>query len=276
MHSAFTSAMMTAARKAPVTEPMPPTTTTTKASLMTTRSSPRLAGSRATCSAPPKPARKAPSTNTTVNSMAWLTPSAPTISRSCVAERTDDDQEKVVARKVAPENFDRAAQARSARPEQVFGSPHVLRRVVDDQDQREGGEQLEQLRRLIDAAQQQHLDQRPERRHQHTGGGDAAPEAERAAHLGGESRGEIEPQHVERAVGDIDDAGDAENERQPGAHEKQARRRGEPVERLKEEGLKSHETRSREAPMIGGSAICVLAIWIAAAPSCGTAVAYCA
>src|SRR5437588_113116 len=171
MHSAFTSAMMTAARKAPVTEPMPPTTTTTKASLMTTRSSPRLAGSRATCSAP---------------------------------------------------------------PEQVFGSPNVLRRVIDDQDQREGGEQLEQLRRLIDAAQQQHLDQRPERRHQHTGSGDAAPEAERAAHLGGEGRGEIEPQHVERAVGDIDDAGDAENERQPGAHEKQARRRGEPVERLKE------------------------------------------
>jgi len=78
----------------------------------------------------------------------------------------------------------------------------------------------------------------PEARH--TGGGDAAPEAERAAHLGGESRGEIEPQHVERAVGDIDDAGDAENERQPGAHEKQARRRSEPVERLKEEGFKSH------------------------------------
>jgi hypothetical protein len=155
-------------------------------------------------------------------------------------ERTDDDQEKVVARKVAPENFDRAAQARSAGPEQVFGSPHVLRRVVDDQDQREGREQLELFRRLIDAAQQQHLDQRPERRHQHTGSGDAAPEAERAAHLGGEGRGEIEPQHVERAVGDIDDAGDAENERQPGAHEKQARRRGEPIERLKEEGFKTH------------------------------------
>jgi len=35
MHSAFTSAMMTAARKAPVIDPMPPTTTTTKASLIT-------------------------------------------------------------------------------------------------------------------------------------------------------------------------------------------------------------------------------------------------
>src|SRR4051812_47144053 len=70
MHSAFTSAMMTAARKAPGIEPIPPTTTTTNASLITIKSSPRLAGSRATCSAPPNPARKAPSTNTMVNSMA--------------------------------------------------------------------------------------------------------------------------------------------------------------------------------------------------------------
>src|SRR6266511_2753684 len=37
MHSALTSAMMTAARKAPVIEPIPPTTTTTKASPITTR-----------------------------------------------------------------------------------------------------------------------------------------------------------------------------------------------------------------------------------------------
>jgi hypothetical protein len=43
-------------------------------------------------------------------------------------------------------------------------------------------------------------------------------------------------------VGDIDDAGDAENERQPGAHEKQARCRGEPVEGLKEKGFKTHGT----------------------------------
>src|SRR5262249_8808489 len=162
-------------------------------------------------------------------------------------ERTDDDQEQVVARKVAPENFDRAAQARRARPEQVFGSPHVLRRVVDDQDQREGGEQLEQLRRLIDAAQEQYLDQRPQRPHHQSGSDDAAPKAERPAHFDGEARGEVKPQHVEGAVGDIDDAGDAENERQPGAHEKQARRGGESVERLKEEGFKTHGTKKPAA-----------------------------
>src|SRR5262249_43967403 len=82
------------------------------------------------------------------------------------------------------------------------------------------------------------------------GSDDAAPKAERPAHLGGEARGEIKPQHVERAVGDVDDAGDAENERQPGAHEKQARGGGEPVERLKEEGFKTHGTKKprRTAP----------------------------
>ena len=40
------------------------------------------------CSAPPSPARNAPRNSVPVNSSAWLTPSAPTISRSCVAART--------------------------------------------------------------------------------------------------------------------------------------------------------------------------------------------
>jgi hypothetical protein len=88
MQIAFTSAMMTAARYAPVIDPMPPTTTTTKASPIATKSVARLAGSRATCSAPPRPASAAPSAKTLVNSTAWLTPRAPTISRSCVAART--------------------------------------------------------------------------------------------------------------------------------------------------------------------------------------------
>ena len=81
---------------------------------------------------------------------------------------------------------------------------------------------MEQLRRLIDAAQQQHLDQRSERRHHQSGGDNAAPKAERSAHLDGEAGGEIKPEHVERAVREIDDASDAEDQRQPGAHEEQA------------------------------------------------------
>ena len=71
---------------------MPPTTTTTNASPMVSRSSPRFAGSRGSCSAPPKPASIAPNANTPVKSHAWLTPKAPTISRSCVAARTSVPQ----------------------------------------------------------------------------------------------------------------------------------------------------------------------------------------
>ena len=73
-------------------EPMPPTTTTTKAAPMVLRSIARLAGSRGNCSAPPRPASIAPSANTAVNSQAWLTPSALTMSRSCVAARTSVPQ----------------------------------------------------------------------------------------------------------------------------------------------------------------------------------------
>jgi|SoimicmetaTmtLPA_FD_contig_61_149675_length_944_multi_2_in_0_out_0_1 hypothetical protein len=48
-------------------EPIPPMTTTTKASVITERSMPRLAGSRATCNAPPSPASTEPKAKTAVN-----------------------------------------------------------------------------------------------------------------------------------------------------------------------------------------------------------------
>ena len=92
MQNALTMAISTAATKAPGIEPMPPTTTTTKASPISARSRLRLAGSCGICSAPPSAARKVPRANTEVKSQRWLTPSAPTISRSCVAARTSRPQ----------------------------------------------------------------------------------------------------------------------------------------------------------------------------------------
>ena len=77
-----------AARYAPGRLPSPPTTTTTKASVMTDRSICRLADPSGNASAPPSPASPAPSANTVVNSIRWSTPSAATMSRSCVAART--------------------------------------------------------------------------------------------------------------------------------------------------------------------------------------------
>ena len=66
-HKAFTSAINNAAIKAPGMEPIPPTTTTTNASLMVTMSKPTCAGSRGNCKAPPQPANAQPSANTLVN-----------------------------------------------------------------------------------------------------------------------------------------------------------------------------------------------------------------
>ena len=92
MQKAFATPIRMAARKAPPMLPRPPTTVTTKASAMTERSSSRLAGSRGICSAPPRPASTEPTKNTEVKSLAWSTPSAPTISRSWVAARTSAPQ----------------------------------------------------------------------------------------------------------------------------------------------------------------------------------------
>jgi len=102
---------------------------------------------------------------------------------------------------------------------------------------------LEKLRRLINAAQQQKLNHRPECSHHQRRGENAAPKAEPADELGSKRRRQIQPEHIERAVRDIDDAGDAENERQAGAHEKQARGRSEPIERLEQDGFKTHRRR---------------------------------
>src|SRR5215510_1047871 len=111
---------------------MPPTTTTTKASPIATRSVARLAGSRASCNAPPSPASAAPRANTDVNKTAWFTPSALTISRSWVAarkmqhqqdQRAQDDQEKVISWQLLSEDLNRPAQARRAWAKQILGAP---------------------------------------------------------------------------------------------------------------------------------------------------------
>src|SRR5207237_8995121 len=63
-----------------------------------------------------------------------------------------------------------------------------------------------------------------------------APEPKPAADMNRQGGGDIGAQHVQRAVGNIDDARDAENQRQAGGNKEQARRGREAVDRLKEEG----------------------------------------
>ena len=154
--------------------------------------------------------------------------------------RSDNDEEDVVARHAAAENFNGAAQARRARPEQIFRSPEIQRRIVDDEEQRKGGEKLKQLRGDVDAAQQHDLDQRAEDADNERRRDDPAPEAERAAHRRHQGDGDIGAQHVERAVRDIDDAGDAEDQGKSGGDEEQAGRRGQTVDGLKRKPFPVH------------------------------------
>ena len=274
MHSALISAMMTAARKAPVIEPMPPTTTTTKASPITIRSIARLAGSRATCSAPPRPARNEPQANTSgeqqrlvdaerADHLAVLRGGADQPAEARLGQhqmqqqqhdRPDDDQEQVVAREAAAEDLDRAAQARRARSEQVFGAPDPERRVVDDQHA---------ARRWRAAGTAPAPDRCGAAARSRSARRSPRPAAARArcrprsrARRRPWSRRcrQVDAQHVERAVGDVDDAGDAEDQRQAGADEEQAGRGGQPVERLEQESVERHHalTASSASPLPQG------------------------
>ncbi len=142
---------------------MPPTTTTTKASAIELMSIWRLAASRGTWSAPPRPASAAPRKNTEVNSHFWLTPSAATMSRSWVAARTSLPQRvrwnsshsapstsgptAMIARlysgEAVAQDRDRAAQPGHAWPEQLLGAPDPQRGILDHQHDAESREQLE-------------------------------------------------------------------------------------------------------------------------------------
>ncbi len=124
-------------------EPVPPTTTTTKASPITLKSISRLAGSRATCSAPPRPARNDPEREhrgeqdrlidaERADHLAILRrrPHQPAKPRLGQREMKNNEnrrphchQEQVVARDPAAENFDSATKAGRARAEQILRTP---------------------------------------------------------------------------------------------------------------------------------------------------------
>ncbi len=92
MQSALISAISSAATNAPGIDPMPPTTTTTNALPIVSRSSDRFADMRGTLQRAAEPREKRAAKNTLVKSHAWLMPSAPSISRSLVAARTSVPQ----------------------------------------------------------------------------------------------------------------------------------------------------------------------------------------
>ena len=137
-------------------------------------------------------------------------------------QRRDDDQRQVVLRHTPAHDLDRAREARRARADQLLGPPDRQRGVLDHQHDGEGGEQLEQFGGAIDAAQDADLEQRAQHSDDKARDDDGAPEPERRAAEELHRRiGDVESQHVERAVREVDDARDAEDQRQAGGHHEQ-------------------------------------------------------
>ena len=93
-------------------------------------------------------------------------------------------------------HIDGSGKARRARAKQVLRPPEPQHGVLDDQCHAEGGEQLEQLGRGVDAAQERHLERGAGQPDDQRGRREPAPEAERAAAEGLDQReGQIGPQH---------------------------------------------------------------------------------
>ena len=153
-------------------------------------------------------------------------------------DRTERDQEQVVGRNVLAEDIDRAPEARRAAAEQVARSPDQHHQILHHQGQAEGRQQLEQFGRVIDPPQQHHLDQHADHRHHQRRDHDAAPEPERAGKPLGQRERDIGAEHVERAMGEIDDPRHAEDDRQARRHQKQRRRAGKTGQELDE--VKGH------------------------------------
>ncbi len=151
--------------------------------------------------------------------------------------RPDRDEEQLIGREAVAEDHDEALEAGRTRADLVLRPPDRQRHVLQHQHDAEGREQLEQLRRLVDPPEDQHLDDDADqpcesRRRQH-----AAPEAEhiRRSEAPDQRPGQIGPEHVERAMREVHDPRDAEDDRQPRRYEEQRRGRGQAVQRLGED-----------------------------------------
>ncbi len=79
-------------------------------------------------------------------------------------QRPERDQHQFICGEALTQDRDRAGEAGGAPAEQVLWSRGRDHQLTNDQDDAEGPEQLEQLGRLVDAPEQDDLDQCTERR----------------------------------------------------------------------------------------------------------------
>ena len=94
-------------------------------------------------------------------------------------ERSDGDQRKVVFGKELTGEFDGAAQPGRARREDFVGPPDRLHQILNNQDDREGGDNLEQSGGSINPPEYQNLHQDPDETDDNGGADNADPESKR-------------------------------------------------------------------------------------------------
>ncbi len=144
---------------------------------------------------------------------------APTCTRECVPQqeqhqRTDHDQRDIVGGQRMAEQRDRTGQMRRTRSEQILRTPDPQRGITENQHQREGGKQMEQLGRLINPPQHDDFNQRAQHRDEQRSGQHRQPEAARAVTITTRNAvRHIDAEHIERAVRKVDDARHAEDQR---------------------------------------------------------------
>ena len=147
-------------------------------------------------------------------------------------DRPGSDQQQVIGRKVAPEDRDGTREARGARPEELLGPPCPKHGILHDENDGKGRQQLKQLRRLVDAPHEQNLDCGAGQPDHDRGNQERRPEPGARAQQRRQGVGKVNAQHIERAMREIDDARDPEDQRQPGRDEKKRGRPGKSVEQL--------------------------------------------
>src|SRR5574341_690489 len=126
---------------APVSEPMPPNTTTTNTMVPTAAAMPGSVTKALPPITPARPASAAPPPNTSMNTRGTLWPSASTVA-GCVSAAW-------ITRPMRGHAVVRRARA-----------PHQLHHLQDDEEQAEGDEQLRHVPELVNAAQRVLLEQR--------------------------------------------------------------------------------------------------------------------
>ena len=167
------------------------------------------------------------------------------------ADREPDSGDgKRIDRQVVGAEPDRAGELARHRRRHHMHAPDELDDVANDQHHGDGHEELKEHFRAIDPAQQKDFAQRADDHH-HGAGGDHA--GEQAADAGRRDEGidvvaEERAQHEERAVGEVDDSADAEDQGQARRHEEQHGALHEAVQKLRGD----HRRELRLRPVAGG------------------------